>query len=1854
MNEYQRLAIVNRGEAAMRVMHAVADHNSEADAPITTIALYTDPDAEAWFVREADEAVSLGPATFKDADGRRRHAYLDYDRIFAALAEARADAVWVGWGFVADHADFAERCEHKGITFVGPDSTVIRRLGDKVTSKQIAEKADVPVVPWSGGPVGDLDSARQAADDIGYPVMIKAAAGGGGRGMRRVAGPEALESALRSAGAEAENGFGDPTLFLERVVSGGRHVEVQIIADHHGTTWAAGLRDCSLQRRNQKVVEESACTVLDAATEREIKDAAVRLCETAGYRNAGTVEFLYEPDSGRYYFMEVNTRLQVEHPVTELTTGLDLVKLQLRVARGDRLPADAPPEGRGHAIEARLNAEDPELDFAAAPGRVVYWRPPTGPGVRVETGIAEGDHIPPEFDSMIAKVLAWGHDRDEALARLRRALSQTVVIVEGGTTNKAFLLGLLDRPEVREGRVHTAWLDALTASGDHLHEHQGLSLLYAATQAYEADRAADQLQFLATASRGRPEAPRTGGHQVDLRFGSASYRCTVYRLGEQTYRVDVAGHPVDLSVHPLGPYENRVRVQGTIHQVIAHVRGPLFQVEVDGAPHRILRDDGGVVRASAPALVIAVAAQPGDEVAAGDPLVVLESMKMETTVAAPFPGRVQSIDVTANEQVMGGAPLVHLQPTAEAGTTVADDAQIDFSAQYPSPPAASDGTARITQFFDALRSYQLGYDLDPATIEALATEQSALHASVDAEDPELLAREEEVLDLFADLGALSRRRPEYLDEHEGEPVASAQEYLFTYLAWLDAERSGVPERFLERLERALRHYGVTSLARSPELEQALFWMYRSFVRVEDITSLVTEILRRRLDAFPALASSASEHQRALLDRVIAGAEGRHQVVSDLAREVRFKAFDEPVMESTREQVFAEMDELLDRLEREPDHPDRSEWIDELVSCRQPLRARLRDRYARGGPALRRVILETNLWRFYRMRELRDVRSLEVDGHLLGVAEYESRGKDFHVVTAFAEHERLPELLGAVGTHLGGVGSSLAPIVGLSLWRGGQRVPGDEMAEMLRGQLDAHWDGPAPHRVDLTMTGGGERPEHERTQQFTFRHSDGSFAEDLLYRNLHPMVAKRLELWRFANFSVSRLPSVEDVYLFHGVARDNPQDERFFATAEVPDLTPVLDEGGKVVSLPHFERMVLQAFTAIRRAQLQRPMRRRLLLNRVILYVRPPCLIPPEAWRDLAHRLASASIGVGLEKVVIRAWIPDPETGELEDSVLHVENLAAHGVTVRRKPAGDQPIRQLSDYRQKVLKSHRLGVPYPYEILRMLAPAEGTASDFPSGTFVEHDLVAHDENELVPVERPPGHNTAGVVVGVISNTTDKVPEGMRRVAILGDPTRSLGSLTEAECRRVIGALDLAQRLDLPVEWFAVSSGARIAMDSGTENMDWIGAVLRRLIEFTQDGREVNVIVTGVNVGAQPYWNAEATMLPHTKGILVMTPDSAMVLTGKQALDFSGGVSAEDNFGIGGYERVMGGNAQAQYWAPDLQGACDILLRHYDHSYIVPGEAYPRRARTDDPVDRDVRDYPHAAVDGTDFTRVGDVFSAERNPERKKPFDIRSVMQATCDYDHAPLERWKRWHDAHTTVVWDAHVGGYPVCMLGIESRTTARKGFVPADGPPSWTSGTLFPQGSKKVARALNAASGNRPVVMLANLSGFDGSPESMRKLQLEYGAEIGRAVTNFAGPIVFVVVSRYHGGAFVVFSKTLNENLEIAAIEGSYASVIGGAPAAGVVFAREVRARTDQDPRVVAAREQLAVHGQSSEARARHEEAIEAVRVDKLRELAAEFDRVHSIERALEMGSVDRIIPAPELRPYVVDALERGMRRAST
>jgi len=1854
-NKFQRVAIVNRGEAAMRFIHATRDFNHEHSTSLRTIALFTEPDRRSMFVREADEAVCLGPAHILDPNTQQpKSSYVDYGRLERALATARADAVWVGWGFVAEHAAFADLCRELGIVFIGPDGDVMRRVGDKIASKRLAEQAQIPVAPWSNGPLETLAAAQGHAERLGYPLLIKATAGGGGHGIRLVCSADQLPQAFVSARAEAFKAFGDPTVFLEQLVQGARHVEVQIIADHYGTTWAAGVRDCTIQRRHQKVLEEAPSPALSPEQDQMLRDAAVRLSLATGYHNAGTVEFLYQPESNRFSFMEMNTRLQVEHPVTECTTGLDLVKLQIHVARGGRLEGE-PPRTTGHAIEVRLNAEDPDNGFAPAPGVIERFRILPGPGVRIDTGVAEGDAIPAEFDSMIAKIIAYGQNRKEALARLLRALSESVVVIKGGTSNKAFLLGLLNRPDVQRGEVHVGWLDHLTTTGEHLSRcYADVALIQAAIETYDAQLAVEQSQFYASAVRGRPQVRNAVGLTAELRYRGRSYSPKTYRLGPHLYRVEMNKACIDAQIDCLGQFESRLIVCGRRFRVVSAVQGLTYRIEVDGVSHQIDRDDGGVVHAPAPAVVVSILVKPGDTVAVGDRLAVLEAMKMETQIVAPFPGKVRQVMAIPNVQVDTGAPLLQIDPVA-GRDNVADAERVVFGTSFTSEGNGEAIQSNCRQSLDELRQLMLGFDVDPKHTARLLAEWSQ-NCPVDSD--EIRQREDEILNIFVDICSLFQREPAVNHRASGEEP-SAEAHLFSYLRMLETRGQGLPPAFVSALQRAVVHYGVQTLEHSPELEESLLWIYKSHQRAEQQIAPVVSILERRLRRVRALSPHDEESFRTLLDRMASMTNGLFPAVTDLAREVRYRYLDQPLFERARQQVYEQMEQHLAYLASNPDAADRHERVRALVECPQPLFSLISSRFANAGQALRKLMLEALTWRYYRIRKLTNFRSVALDGQCCALAEYDHEGKRIHLFTTHAEYARLAEAVRALFPMIAEVPADHDIVIDFYVFHSGKLGDAEATEREVRSVLNQAGFPRSIRRIVATAAGTGRRLGIAG-MHFTYRPtSENSYQEETLYRGIHPMLGKRLHLWRLSNFKIERLPSVEDVYLLHAVARDNPKDERLFVCAEVRDVTPVRDETGRIVQLPHLERMLMEAMAGIRLFQSRRTTHQRLHWNRILLNVWPPFNLTRDELRDLVRKLAPATEGLGLEQVIVRARIPNPATGELRDMVVRISSPGGSGMLITFRPGGLlQPIKPLTEYDQKVVLMRQRGFIYPYEIVNMLTPApEYTRAEFPAGDFLEHDL--DPEGRLVAVDRPYGQNQANIVVGIIRNFTAKYPEGMTRVLVMGDPSKDLGAIAEPECRRILAALDLAQAMGVPLEWFPISAGAKISMDSGVENMDWIARVLRALIEFTQAGGEVNLVVNGINVGAQPYWNAEASMLMHTRGILIMTPKAAMVLTGKRALDYSGSVSAEDNQGIGGYDRIMGLNGQAQYWARDIDEACHILLRHYEHTYVAPGERFPRRAPTADPLDRDVRVYPHGgngkAHDNSEdaFERIGEILSDETNPGRKKSFDIRKVMMATIDQDHAPLERWAGMRAAETAVVWDAHLGGYPVCLIGIQSRPVPRLGFVPADGPEQWCAGTLFPLSSKKVARAINAASNNRPVVLLANLSGFDGSPESMRRLQLEYGAEIGRAVVNFKGPIVFCVISRYHGGAYVVFSRALNESLEVAALEGTYASVIGGAPAAAVVFASQVDARARADVRLQALSQAIsqADTAEKRRLRAQWDEVFKIVHSEKLGEMASEFDRVHSVQRALDVGALNYIIPPANLRPYLIDAIERGIVR---
>ena len=440
----KKVLIANRGEIAVRIIRACREMG------ISTVAVYSEADRDALHTLLADEAICIGPAPSKES-------YLNMERILSATITMEADAIHPGFGFLSENSKFAQMCEKCGITFIGPKSDVIARMGNKAEARNTMITAHVPVVPGSTEPILDVKKGKKAAADIGYPVMIKAASGGGGRGMRVAMTPEEFDVQFQTAQREAEQGFSDPTMYIERFVLEPRHIEFQILADSYGNVVHLGERDCSVQRRHQKMIEESPSPAISEELRAEMGAAAVKAALAAGYENAGTIEFLVDKNRD-FFFIEMNTRIQVEHPVTEAVTGLDLIKEQIRIASGEKLSFS---QGdiclKGHAIECRINAENPEKNFMPCPGTIKDSHFPGGNGIRIDSAVYNGYQIPPNYDSMIAKVIVHGASRGEALQKMRSALDE--MVIEGVDTNEEYQMQIIEHPVFREGKQDTSFIE---------------------------------------------------------------------------------------------------------------------------------------------------------------------------------------------------------------------------------------------------------------------------------------------------------------------------------------------------------------------------------------------------------------------------------------------------------------------------------------------------------------------------------------------------------------------------------------------------------------------------------------------------------------------------------------------------------------------------------------------------------------------------------------------------------------------------------------------------------------------------------------------------------------------------------------------------------------------------------------------------------------------------------------------------------------------------------------------------------------------------------------------------------------------------------------------------------------------------------------------------------------------------------------------------------------------------------------------------------------------------------------------------------------------------------------------------
>ena len=665
---FEKILIANRGEIACRVA-ATARRMG-----VRTVAVYSDADAHAKHVLACDEAVHVGGSAPRDS-------YLQWQRIIDAARATGAQAIHPGYGFLSENEDFAQACQDAGLVFIGPPASAISAMGLKAESKRLMEGAGVPLVPGYHGADQDLALLRQQADRIGYPVLIKASAGGGGKGMRAVERGEDFDAALASCKREAINSFGDDAVLVEKYVQRPRHIEIQVFADTHGHCVYLFERDCSVQRRHQKVLEEAPAPGLTPALRRQMGEAAVAAARAVGYVGAGTVEFIVEqpggyahPEQMKFYFMEMNTRLQVEHPVTEAITGQDLVEWQLRVAAGQPLPLTQDELLiDGHAIEARICAENPDKDFLPATGTLhVYRKPPHAAfefgAVRFDDGVREGDAISPFYDSMIAKLIVWGETRQEALAKLDAALAATHIV--GLQTNVQFLRHVLASDSFAQARLDTALIPRERAQlfqQDRL--GRDMAVAAAVAQTVLAERAAETSDPFSRTDGFRSHG--VASRRVDLEYRGESVVAKLRYLsdGLQLQVDDAEPKPLSLTALPDGRIDLRYGGARELVQVYAlgeveHVFGTRGAVQITELDTLSRADEGagegGRLTAPMPGKVVSIAVKAGDKVSKGQPLAVMEAMKMEHTIAAPQDGVVDEVLYAPGDQVTEGAELLRL------------------------------------------------------------------------------------------------------------------------------------------------------------------------------------------------------------------------------------------------------------------------------------------------------------------------------------------------------------------------------------------------------------------------------------------------------------------------------------------------------------------------------------------------------------------------------------------------------------------------------------------------------------------------------------------------------------------------------------------------------------------------------------------------------------------------------------------------------------------------------------------------------------------------------------------------------------------------------------------------------------------------------------------------------------------------------------------------------------------------------------------------------------------------------------------------------------------------------------------
>ncbi|MBN2724300.1 MAG: biotin/lipoyl-binding protein [Deltaproteobacteria bacterium] len=1772
-----KIAVFNRGEAASRFLRGLQDYNSQYGTSIKGV-LYLQEDDH---LNIKDDNI-----TVKRLRNTAKPYHVDKELIEVFLGD-KINAVWPGWGFASENPLLPELLCEAGILFIGPDHNAIRKLGDKIESKLLAEQEKISVIPWVMS--SKKSELSESAEKIGYPLILKASGGGGGRGIRIVNRPEEFDDALSGVMMEAP---GD--IFMEKYLSGGRHIEVQIFADAFGNISTFGLRECSLQRRRQKVIEEAPAPGIGEKLAECLQNWAAILGKAVNYFSAGTVEYMLDSEN-QPWFLEMNPRLQVEHGVTEEAFGIDLVSLQLRAAQGYEIREKTNPVR--HAFEARIYAEDPIHDFLPAPGVISHLHYGTGPGIRIDGNMESGDNVSSKYDPMIAKIISVGSDRLQSLARLKRSINETKISIDGGSTNLEFISYLISRDEFKTGKITTDLTDRLLLP-EYKNIPEELFLpCHLATSILEHSRR-EQENVNNFAIR-----PLLSGIDEPIDFlnmkSQVSTSFKVQRLDIEKYLVsDKNGNLVFIhwKQDSQKNYASMETYKGNFLFTWEYRKGE-WRTTINGYTLAVRMQEKGVVRSPSPSIVTSVHVKVGDEVKEGQKLFTLEAMKMELIVFAQESGNVEKVEVHPGSQVFAGGTLLRM-----TGSEPHENNEMTLDA-FASPPSYSDA---IDMVHGALFGYECSdKEIDTALKILASTPESLLENAVNMIYRELI---------------LTGKLFEVTSPQRIFPVVSGQDKLGSGRALLSVlirRPSGMihslPDEFKNKLIDIIRCFGAGKMELGYPFTYALYRL-RNVLNTSSLKRRALVDLLTFLSGFekPQLPSPPSELYEALHIFSIDVKGSTNQ--TDLAESIRSFLYEIPSVFSLNEKMKKELSSYLsgkkfnestikDALLKLP-----SEDISgiEKISSQTLMKNNI--------PG----ILVTRYWGEY-VCSCSPVKDIPYATTSFTVFDDNSRESGTRYLVIYNGADDFETLI-----------KSLRNLSGQALeivCSSNNRCSGNESGIFNK-------NAPGFREIVLTTLETGESR--------IFRSPIGSaYVEDLTLCGLHPASARRMKLWRFSDFRMKRISFENGVHLFEAKAGDVPEDKRIVAFSEVTN--PMLEQKDGVKGLPEVENAFRNACQSIRNAQFGKSYHERLHWNHLIMHVSPLPTLTEEELKLIAMELTPHGARLGLEQVTV--YSSKRVKNGIYNLTFKIRGRGNEGFHFDKIPDEEYVVKPLNEEEKQEIKARRKGLNSPQSILRIISRDLNGKS---TGKFLQYEILidpSSGEQHFFQMEERSNLNQS-IVFGVLSIPVPSHPDGLERVVIISNPLKNMGSLSEEECRRIIAALELAEKKHLSVYWLPVSAGAKIDFNSGTENLDWTAKVLRKIVDFTENEGIIDILVAGVNVGAQSYFDAEATMINTTKGFLVMTQDGSMVLTGKRALDFSGAISAEDNLGIGGGERIMGPTGQAQALVDDLADGHHLLLEHA--SLVIPNLNNINKILSKDSDSRDISSWPYPFEFNHSFSTVGAIFDETINPGRKRQFSVKPVMDATKDTDAPLIDRWSFIGDgAEGVFVWETRIGGIAVGFLGIDASSTPRIGVIPPDGPESWSPSTLFPRGSYKLARGINAFNGQMPLIIFANLSGFDGSPESLRKWQLVHGAEIGRAMVNFKGPVLLVVLSRYHGGAYVVFSTALNDSMEAVALKGSFASVIGGKAAANVVFASQTLRQIEKNPEVISIKKKINV------AKGREKIILEAelielrtrLNAELSNELAENFDTVHSVERAARVGSLKSVIEPSSLRQYIIDFL---------